>query len=638
MHRRQYIIGMAGHIDHGKTALIQALTGINTDRLKEEQERGITINLGFAHFSDHVTIIDVPGHERLIKNMVAGVSTIDMVLFVVAADDGIMPQTREHFDIIKLLGIPRGIFVITKIDLVEAEWVDLVEEEIRNLVRGSLLEDAPILRASAVNGDGVETVRQAIIRMLEAVPERRDDGIFRLPIDRVFTKAGFGTIVTGSVLSGSARVGDELEVIPLQKKVRVRGIQSHDRSVEEVTASFRAAINLAGVEAGELERGEVLCTPDYFRPVEMFNARVVVLPDSPIPLKNQMRLRIHLHTAETFARILLPENRFLSPGEETYAQLRLEKPIYACYRDRFIIRQFSPQVTLGGGMVLEVNPPKYRKKFHRMFIEKLQMLEGENTEKRILAAFSRNSPDPLTLPKIQIKTGLTESEAQSKIEALLDAKELFLIREGKSELYLSRRQVEQALQTVVETLQRYHQEHAERNGLKSGELKTLLKSRITENVLNLILKFGVEQQKIKQVGDYYADFTFEPVRDSRLGQLMQQIETRYRASGFTPLLSKEIMEEMQIAPREFQEATRLLREQGKLVFLTEELLVHSTVIERLVQEIGQFFRSHTELTVPEFKEMTGTTRKYAIPLLTYLDNQGYTRREGDVRVKGPRLD
>ncbi|MFZ0390668.1 MAG: selenocysteine-specific translation elongation factor, partial [Calditrichia bacterium] len=333
---RHYIIGMAGHIDHGKTALVEALTGIWTDRLKEEQERGITIDLGFAHFSRNVTIIDVPGHEKLIKNMVAGVSTIDLVLFVVAADDGVMPQTREHLDIVRLLGITNSIFVITKTDLVEEEWLLLVEEDLRILLKNNGMGEAPILKVSSRSGAGIEELRVLLEQKLKEIAPRFSDGIFRLPVDRVFSKAGFGTVVTGTVLSGEAAAGEMLEVQPEGIEARLRGLQSHDSAVQQVSAGYRAALNLAGVDQQQLHRGQVLADPGYFQAAEVINARVQLMPDSPQVLKNRTRVRFHIHTAETLARVILIEGETLQPGNSALVQFRLEHPVHAAFRDRFI--------------------------------------------------------------------------------------------------------------------------------------------------------------------------------------------------------------------------------------------------------------------------------------------------------------
>ncbi len=360
---RQFVIGMAGHIDHGKTALVKSLTGIDTDRLKEEKNRGITIDLGFAHLTGNITIIDVPGHEKLIKNMVAGVSTIDLVLFVIAADDGIMPQTREHLDIVNLLGIRNAVFVITKIDLVEEEWLDLVEEEIRKLLKQKGFSGAPVLRASGVTGQGVEEVREVILNQLQETSVRRDDGIFRMPVDRAFLKAGFGSIVTGSVISGALNSGEMVEIMPEKINQRVRSLQSHDQEVSRVKAGYRAAINLAGLEIARLYRGQMVTLPGYYDPVELFNGKIYVVEDSPLPLKNRMRIRVHLHTTEVIGRLILLEERELKAGESGFAQILLENSVYASFGDRFIIRQFSPQHTLGGGEVLETNPVRYRKKY-----------------------------------------------------------------------------------------------------------------------------------------------------------------------------------------------------------------------------------------------------------------------------------
>jgi len=384
---RQYVVGLAGHIDHGKTALVKALTGIDTDRLKEEKARGITIDLGFAHLSQNITLIDVPGHERLIKNMVAGVSTIDMVLFVIAADDGIMPQTREHLDIVSLLGISKGIFVITKIDLVEPDWIELVEEELRSLLKDSAFENAAILKTSTESGEGITEVKSSLLDTVKELQSRKHDGLFRLPIDRAFSKAGFGSIVTGSVISGKIRVGDTVEILPAKISARIRGLQSHDAQVEGVLAGYRAAVNLAGTDRIDLSRGQVLTEPNYYEPVTSLDAYLQILPNAIRRLKSQMKIRVHIHTSEVLGRLILMEKKELLPGETGLVQIRLDSPVYASYYDRFIIRLFSPQLTVGGGLVLETNPAKFRKRFEKDIVQNLLKLKDGTVSEVLLACF-----------------------------------------------------------------------------------------------------------------------------------------------------------------------------------------------------------------------------------------------------------
>lgn len=635
--QRQFVIGMAGHIDHGKTALVQALTGINTDRLKEEQERGITVDLGFAHFSENVTIIDVPGHERLVKNMVAGVSTIDLVLFVVAADDGIMPQTREHLDIVKLLGIRNGIFVITKIDLVEEDWLGLVEEDLRELLTSYGFSDAPILKASAVTGQGIEEVRQALRENLSKIQPRSDDGIFRLPIDRVFSKAGFGTVITGSVLSGKVRAGDVVEVLPEKISARVRGVQSHDHTVNEVKSGYRAALNLAGVENSQLYRGQVITPPGIYQPVELLNARITVLPASSAAIRNQMRLRLHLHTIEVLARVLLPESKALQPGESGYVQFRLEKMIYASFRDRFVIRQYSPQITLGGGLVLQVNPPRYRKKFHEQFYHTLQGLESEDAAERVRAAFPVIYVHPLTAREVQIFCGLTADQTAKFVEELQVTGELFKIVRGKETLFYAKNQVLKIQGSIRKILENYHRQYPGRLGLPEKELLSQVGDRYPVDAVELAVRRGVESGRWKKSEQLLALTEFESRLSGKQQDKLEQLEKLYRESGFNPPLNQEVMEQLEISEKDFREFINILRQQERLIFVDQRFYFHTDAIRQAVSIVRKYFDKNENLTVPQFKDLIGSTRKFAIPLLTYLDNRGFTERRGDVRVRGDRL-
>ncbi len=634
---RQYVIGTAGHIDHGKTALVQALTGVNTDRLKEEQERGITIDLGFAHLSENVTIIDVPGHERLIKNMVAGVSTIDLVLFVVAADDGIMPQTREHLDIVTLLGIRNGVFVITKIDLVEKEWVDLVEEELRALLQNTDFADAPILRTSTVKNIGIEELRRTIARRLESVPERQDDGIFREPIDRVFVKAGFGAVITGSVLSGSISVGDEVEILPEKLPARIRGLQTHDHPVEAVYAGYRAALNLAGVNHTQLRRGQVITLPGYYQPVEILNARLRVLKGTEIPIKNQMRLRIHIHTEEVIGRVILPERKILAPGESDFVQIRLEKPIYAGFRDRFIVRQYSPQITLGGGVVLQTNPPKFRKKFLEQFRDVLQALESPRPEERIPAIFPIVPLAPLSSRDIQLQAGIHQNEIEPYLKKLLDREKIFRVEQGREILYYSRAQVEYVLQRIEHILEQFHQENPALPGMPLREIRSKLGDRFPEEAVALAVNQGTTWQRVKQEGEAFSLKAFVPKISAKLQQELDAVEEAYRKAGFAPPTPAEVAEQMEIQEAQVRERLRLLIQQGKVEFAEEKVYFHRQAVEQAIEVLRNYFSNQPSITVSQFRELLNTTRKYALPLLSWLDNHGYTRREGDVRVPGQKL-
>lgn len=634
---RQFIIGMAGHIDHGKTALVKVLTGIDTDRLEEEKKRGITIDLGFAHLTGNITIIDVPGHEKLIKNMVAGVSTIDLVLFVIAADDGIMPQTREHLDIINLLGIHDGIFVITKTDMVEREWIDLVEEEVRELLKQKAFCEAPILRVSVITGEGIARLKQLLLEKTTTAKRRRDDGIFRIPVDRAFIKAGFGSIVTGSVIAGSVKTGEMVEILPQRIQVRVRGIQSHDNPVDEVRAGDRAAINLAGSGVEVLHRGEVIARPGFYEPVDSFNASLTVLPDAPAPVKNQMRIRIHLHTAEVIGRLILFESRELQPGENGLVQIRLEEPAFACYDDRFIIRRFSPQHTLGGGIVLQTNPPRFRKRFAHRMIHSLHDLQSKDPEKKIMACFSLLAISPMTQTKLQVNTGIPVTELEKIIRKLSNEEKLLSFSHGQEMHYYSSEQMSMVLDSLKSELERYHKTYPGRTGMAVPELLSQLAKYHSEELINHALTYGAKQGIVSMADEVVSLSNFRVHYSPKEEDVISRIENIYLSSEFQPPLTKDLPEMAAVSEREIREFLKILKEQNKLVLVEDKLFFHIHAMNKLIEIVSNFFQNRQEMTVADLKDLLGISRKYAIPLLSYLDDRKFTEREGDVRRKGPKL-
>lgn len=635
---RQYIIGMAGHIDHGKTALVKALTGVDTDRLKEEKERGITIDLGFAHLSKNVTIIDVPGHERLIKNMVAGVSTIDLVLFVIAADDGIMPQTREHLDIVQLLGISHGIFAITKTDLVENEWVDLLENEIKNLLQGTSLQGSPIIRTSILNEASIRNLHHTIVNSLQQLTLRKHDGIFRMPVDRAFSKVGFGSVVTGSVISGEAQTGDLVEILPEKFSARIRALQSHDSTVPKVETGYRAAINLAGVELIQLHRGQMLTAPGYYQPVDSFLARIKVLKDTPVSLKNNMRIRLHLHTAEVIGRIILFNSKSLQSGESDYAHLRLESQMYASYGDRFIIRQFSPLLTIGGGVVLQTSPEKFLKRQISEITHRLQGLEDSSPTARILACFSAIDVRPLTIKEIQIKTGLSREQTQQFLKDLIQTQQVFHFTRHKEDYYLNHIQVQKIQSELLKELNQYHQYHPGRPGISLPELLGSQSKKFSEDIIRLAIELGIKNNTLRVNDDIISAAHFHYQISNQEQGLSEEIDHLYRQSGFQPPLTNEVAEKLNKSEKTLREIINRLREQGQLIFVDEKLFFHRETIEKLVVMLREYFSTQRELSVAEFKNMTSTTRKFAIPLLSYLDGQGFTQRRGDSRIAGEKLE
>jgi len=631
------VIGMAGHIDHGKTALVKALTGIDTDRLKDEQKRGITIDLGFAHLTENITIIDVPGHEKLIKNMVAGVSTIDLVLFVIAADDGIMPQTREHLDIVNLLGIRNGIFVITKTDLAEGEWIELVEEEVRELLKDTAFRDAPILRASVITGEGIPELKQVLLEKVGTASRRKNNGIFRMPVDRVFVKAGFGSIVTGSVISGSLRTGEMVDILPQQIQARVRGVQSHDNQVEEVQAGDRAAVNLAGTGLEMLHRGQVIAQTNFYEAAYSFNARISILADARIPVKNRMRIRIHLHTVEIIGRLILLEGRELKPGESGLVQIRLEDRTFASYDDRFIIRRFSPQHTLGGGVVLQTNPPRFRKRFAAQILNTLSDLQSDDPDKRVMACFSLIEVHPLTLRQLQVKTGIPAPQLQHIVRKLSENKQLLSFGHAQDTYYYAAAQISKVVESVSSELERYHKTYPGRAGISIPELYSHMAKYYPEELLNHAVGYGMERYRFTVNDEVISLQSFRVHYSKKDEQLISQLENIYLSSEFQPPMTKDLPDMMGLSEKVMREYLNILKEQNKLVLVEEKLFFHSRAIEKLTGMLENFFREHQEMTVTDLKDLLGITRKYAIPLLTYLDNQKFTQRDGDIRRTGSRL-
>jgi len=635
--KRQYVIGTAGHIDHGKTALVKAVTGIDTDNLPEEKERGITVNIGFAHLSDNITIIDVPGHERLIKNMVAGVSTIDLVLFVIAADDGIMPQTREHLDIVKLLGIQHGIFVITKSDLVEKEWIKLVSDEIRNLLSDTAFKNAPIVTTSVNTGEGIEDLSKLLLQELSKIPPKQDLEIFREPIDRAFNVKGFGTVITGTVLGGSLKTGDPVEIQPSGIQSRVRTLQTHDSEVKEVRAGFRAAVNIAGMELNQIQRGHVLVQPDFYRPVEIINARLTILKSSTKSVKTNQRVRLHIHTAEIIARIIIPDKNELKSGESAFVQIRLEQPVHAAYQDRFIIRQYSPQITIGGGVVLKTNPHRFQKKQLSVFQQTMRSLESNDPREKILSSFDDQSYQPSSLVELKVLTNISYAELERIINDLISKQELFSQKIGQKSVYYSRRQLEYILKKLVYELQQYHKLFPNRPGMNEKELSSRLEKLFSPESLQLAIKFGLARNEMKLEKQEIRLADFNPQFSSKEAKLLEQMSQHYLKAKFTPPTWKEALAIFAVSEKELKELMILLRNQGELVFVDETLAFHKEAINEIQEKIKEFFKQKSEMSVGEFKEITGTTRKHAIPLLAYFDNLEITERVGDVRKAGHQL-
>lgn len=621
-----YVVGTAGHIDHGKSALVKALTGTDPDRLKEEQERGMTTDLGFAFLGDDITIIDVPGHEKFVRHMLAGASTIDLVMLVVAADDGVMPQTREHFEICRLLGIKKGLVVLNKIDLVEDEWLEVVRWDVQELVQGSFLEGAPIIEVSARTGAGIEKLKTVLRQVVQTVESKSDRGVFRLPIDRCFTIKGFGTVVAGTVLSGSCRVGDRLELLPEGMEVRVRGIQRHNKPVESTGVGDRAALNLQGVEVDAIRRGNILATPGYYRPTTVFNATLYLLKDAIRPLRNMTRVHLHTGTAEVMCRVCLLDKKELKPGEEGVVQIRTEGPVVCDWNDHYVIRHYAPPQTIGGGVVLEAHGKKARRFDPQMLSQLRELKSGKRGA--VLEQFLINSGSIKSLGTIAQELALTDEDARTMADFIVrEGKARWIEWEGKSYL-VSERVIAEGIEKVKEVLAEFHQKNPLRLGIKRAEAR----ARVVQApaLFETVVKTLKEQKVVIEEGDRLR-FSTHQIRLTpqertffeRAVQVFKEVKWQsIDAETVFTGIDKKLAERVKTA----------LLETGELVDVGEGVLLHSNALAAAKKVIIELFTQKSELTASEIRQALGTTRKVVIPLLNYFDAIGLTQRRGDVRV------
>jgi selenocysteine-specific elongation factor len=628
---KHVIVGTAGHIDHGKSTLVEALTGTNPDRLEEEKRRGITIDLGFA-FLDlagaRLGFVDVPGHERFVRNMLAGVGGIDLVLLVIAADESIKPQTREHFDICRLLGIPRGIVAITKSDLVDADVLGLARLEIEEFLRGSFLERCPIIPVSARTGAGLDLLKQELLLSAQSVPAKDTTRHFRLPIDRSFAMKGFGTVVTGTLVSGAVKAEDEVELYPSRKRVRVRGLHSGGKSVTRAVAGQRTAVNLAGIEREEITRGMVLAPPGIFEPATRLDARVSLLA-SARPMKSRARVHFHQGTAEAIAELALLDGNELAPGASAFAQLRLDQSTLLLPGDRFILRQFSPVVTIGGGVVLDARAPRHRRNDPGV-TKFLEALERGNHEE-ILAAFAATSPHGLTLAQVIARTGWTEAGVREAARRLVTAKQLRVVSDQPLTI-ASAKYVTDCAATLRKAIEDFHGTNPLLPGIPKQELRGRAgrtSQQIFLTALDDLAKTGV----VTASGDLVQRAGREIALTDDEARAKELIEQEFERAGLTVPSFATVLEKLPVESRRAQKILQILLREKVLIKVADDLVFHRTAVGRLREMLAKYRKeSGTRLPIPVFKELTGVTRKYAIPLLEYLDREHVTRRVGDERV------
>ncbi|MDL1955776.1 MAG: selenocysteine-specific translation elongation factor [Candidatus Desulfofervidus auxilii] len=628
------ILGTAGHIDHGKTQLIKALTGIDTDRLKEEKERGITIELGFAFLNlpngQLLGIVDVPGHEKFVHHMVAGAAGMDLVALVIAADEGVMPQTKEHLEICSLLKVKRGLVVITKIDIVEPEWLELVEEDVKEFLKGTFLEGAPIVKVSSITGEGIPDLIKTLEKLVTEVEPKPSTGLFRLPIDRVFTIKGFGTVVTGTAIGGSVKIGDTLMIYPSEKKTKARNIQVHNKDVSQAFAGQRTAINLQGLEKEEINRGDIIAPPDTLIPSFMLDAFLEILPSAPKSFKNRALVRLHLYTAEIPAQTVILDKDELKPGETGYVQFRLKKPAVALPGDRFVIRSYSPIITLGGGIILHPTPAKH-KRMREEVISNLKLLEKGKIEERILAHLKEARYNGLTFKNLQIFLNDFSENLINILENLTKNKKIYLIHK-ETALYLHAHFVEELEKRIVSFLKEFHQKNPLLHGISKDELKSKFLPFLKEEVFSFLIHH-LERKNIIVLEQHLLRLKTHTISlTSKEKTLKEKIYHYLIESGYTPPSPQELAKKLNEKEEKINHLLRLLVEEGKIIRVKEGFYFEKKLIETLKEKLINYLKQKETITPSEFKHLTKASRKYNIPLLEYFDSLKLTIRLGDKRV------
>jgi len=630
---KQIILGTAGHIDHGKTSLIKAITGIDTDRLKEEKLRGITIELGFAFLDlpsgQHLGIVDVPGHEKFVKNMVAGATGIDIVTMVIAADEGVMPQTREHMEICTLLGVKHGFVVLTKIDLVDEEWLELVVDDIRNFTQGTFLEDRPIIPVSSTTGQGIPELIEALDKASTEVSPRSSAGLFRLPVDRVFTMKGFGTVITGTLISGRVRVGDTIMVYPLNITSKVRGIQVHNQSVNTADAGMRTAINFQGLEKAAVNRGDVLALPGDLKPSYMVDVSIHFLQSNKKPVKNRTRVRFHSGTSEVLGNLILLDTEELLPGESTVAQLRLDSPVAIVKDDRFVIRSYSPIRTIGGGHVLNPIPGKH-KRFKPEVIKGLKGLVESTPEEIIDYHIKESLYRGVSYSDLKVMTNLPDKQLDQTMQNLL-SKKTAVLADRENRIYVHQSSFEKLKQVASRCLDAYHKANPLKAGMPKEELKSKFPSPASTKLFNLTLGQMIKEKMVAAEENTVRLALHKVSLAVDQSDIREKILNVYKKSGLTPPYFKELSKALNVDSARARDVLMLLVDEGIIVKTKEDLYFYADIINDLKKRLVDFLLSHGEITTPQFKDMTGASRKFVIPLIEYFDAKNVTLRVGDIR-------
>lgn len=636
---QHFVLGTAGHVDHGKTSLIKAITGIDTDRLKEEKERGITIELGFASLtlpSGHTLgIVDVPGHEKFIKHMVAGAAGIDLVLLVIAADEGVMPQTKEHLQICSLLGITTGLVALTKIDLVEKDWLELVRSEITDYLKGTFLEGSPILPVSAAKGTGIAELRTELDKTVDRLKEKIDDGIFRLPVDRIFTMKGFGTVVTGTLISDKIKVGEDIQILPEDISARIRGIQVHNKPVEEAFSGQRTAINLQGIEKSTLERGNVLVRPQTVWPTQRLDVFFEYLPSNTRKLKNRALVRLHTGTTEIMTRIVLMEADELSPGEKSFAQLILANEDVVVAGDHFVLRSYSPVTTIGGGWILDPLPGKHKRKNNKI-LDDMQILQNGALPEKISVLLERAGFGGSNIRSLAFRLGINIKKIREALEKLFSSRQAILLSSDDT-TSISVHLYTQMEELIIKSLADYHKKNPLKEGISKEELKAALAATVSAKLFNMVLASLGKKEVIISDKDNVRLESHQVQLAGEEDNLHRSIASTYVQAGLTPPSLSDVINSFKDQKAKAQTIVKLMLKDGELIKINEDLCFAREALTKLREDYKAQLARDGQATPATFKELTGLSRKYIIPLMEYFDASKLTVRVEDHRILREKL-
>ncbi len=649
MDKQHIVLGTAGHVDHGKTALLKHLaTGgtvtqdMDADRLKEEKERGLTTDLGFVFFGENITIIDVPGHERFIKNMVAGVSTVDFVLFVIAADDGIMPQTREHLEILQLLNVKQGIIIITKIDLVTEDWLELIIEDVRHFVKGTFLENAPIIAVSNVTGKGVDEVKQAILHLAKSTKLETSERLFQLPIDRVFNIKGYGTIVAGTVLSGAVHLNDKLEILPERIPTKARNLQIHEKNVKKATVGDRVGINLAGVRKEQIKRGDILTVPGNLSTTYLIDGTFHLLNSAKNPLKNHTRTKVHIGTNEIHSKLVFLNKDIINPGETCYIQLHLEQLVAVDVMTYYVVRDIASGRTIGGGQILDPNPVKHKKRAPEV-VELLKSIEKGGIANLIEAHLLEHKFQPQSIEEITKQVGSFNTDTikgimhKSVKNIVTLQSEQISQAPDRGSLYLHQTNFQKFKEKIIEIIKEFHQKNPLKTGISKMEIKGKLWDTLSQDLLEKAISSLDDEHKIRIDEQLISIANHDLTISDKDRELLKKIERLVANQEINTFTIKEITERLSLNLDRLSSLLNLLKQDNRIVILQNNIVMHTKSLEMAKQKLISFLQKNGIISPSQLGKLLDTTRKYAVPILEYFDSKKITLRKPEGRILHPSI-